>query len=124
MTKKQPTAKRSEATVADVLHYAADNCLLSHSRYGEGGSKEKFSCCAVDEAVYRITGQVYGGESCKLRRRVIDGLRNMGCETGSSTLFKKHGDSPDDHNIINHKVQGMRYMWLKWAALMAEEQGV
>lgn len=124
MTKKQPTAKRSEATVADVLHYAADNCLLSHSRYGEGCSKEKFSCCAVDEAIFRITGDFYIGESGQLRRRVMKGLKAMGCDTGSSTLFKKHGDSPDDYNIINHKVQGMRYMWLKWAALMAEEQGV
>jgi len=116
--------KKKQPTVADVLHYAADNCLLSNSRYGEGGGKEKFSCCAVDEAIYKMTGFNYSGESGLLRRRVINGLKNMGCNTGSMTLFKKHGDVPGEYRNINHNVQGMRYMWLKWAALMAEEQGV
>jgi hypothetical protein len=115
--------KKKQPTVADVLHYAADKCLVAHSRYSEGSGKEKFSCCAVEEAVYRITGQVYGGESYKLRRRVIDGLRNMGCDTGSMSLFKKYGDNYAEFSAVNHEVQGMRYMWLKWAALMAEEQG-
>lgn len=116
--------KKKQPTVADVLHYAADKCLLSHSRYGDGHGKEKFSCCAVDEAVNKMTGSVYNGESARLRRRVMSGLKAMGCDTGSSTLFRKHGDVPFDYQAINHTVQGMRYMWLKWAALMAEEQGV
>lgn len=112
-----------EPTIADVLHLAADKCLVAHSRYGEG-SKEKYSCCAIDEAIYKITGQLYGGESYKLHNRVMAGLRNMGCNTGSMTLFKKYGDNYSDFGAVNHEVQGMRYMWLKWAALMAEEQGV
>jgi hypothetical protein len=45
----------------------------------------------------------------------------MGCDTTSSTLFYKYVDNPFE---ISEEVQGMRYMWLKWAALMAEEQGV
>jgi hypothetical protein len=45
----------------------------------------------------------------------------MGCDTTSSTLFHKYGDN---NFSISEEVQGMRYMWLKWAALMAEEQGV
>jgi hypothetical protein len=113
--KKQPT-------VADVLHLAADKCLVAHNRYTEG-SKEKYSCCAVDHALYRIYGNLYSCESGALRNRVMEGLKKMGCSTGSMTLFKKYGD-PTDYGIINHEVQGMRYMWLKWAALMAEEQGV
>lgn len=115
--KKQPT-------IADVLHLAADKCLVAHYRYREGRNKEKFSCCAVEEAVYKITGELYGGESYKLHLRVVAGLRNMGCDTGSMTLFKKYGDNSTDYSSVNHEVQGMRYMWLKWAALMAEEQGV
>lgn len=114
--KKQPT-------VADVLHLAADKCLVAHSRYTEG-RKEKYSCCAIDEAIYKITGQLYGGETYKLHNRVMAGLKNMGCDTGSMTLFKKYGDNYTDYSSVNHEVQGMRYMWLKWAALMAEEQGV
>ena len=115
MTKKQPT-------VADVLHLAADKCLAAHARY-EGVGKEKFSCCAIDEAIYKIYGAYYGYESSQLRRCVREGLKNMGCDTLSHTLFKKYGD-PTDYSAVNHEVQGMRYMWLKWAALMAEEQGV
>ena len=109
--KKQPT-------VADVLHYAADKCLIVKSREER---KEKFSCCAVDDALYQLTGSFYNNP---LRDRVLDGLKNMGCEINSPTLFKKYGDEPSDYMFINPRVQGMRYMWLKWAALMAEEQGV
>jgi hypothetical protein len=116
--------KKKQPTVADVLHYAADKCLVARQRYGEGSGKEKFSCCAIDEAIFNMAGRVYSVESALLRRRVKDGLKAMGCNTGSSTLFRKHGDVPFDYQAINHEVQGMRYMWLKWAALMAEEQGV
>ena len=110
-------------TIADVLHLAADKCLVAHVRYSEGGNREKFSCCAIAEAIYQIHGAYYGYESSQLRRRVVEGLKNMGCNTGSHTLFRKYGD-PADYGAVNHEVQGMRYMWLKWAALMAEEQGV
>ena len=110
-------------TVADVLHYAADKCLAYDKRYTADGIKEKFSCCAVDEALFCLTGDLCGGDSEALRRRVRAGLTAMGCDTGSHSLFVKHGDKPYEHNNINPEVQGMRYMWLKWAALMAEEQG-
>ncbi len=108
-------------TIAEVLHYAADHCLAAESRFEERRGKKKFSCCAVDEAIVKMTGYAYSGESALLRRRVMDGLKAMGCDTGSSALFKKYGDKLYKYN---HEVQGMRYMWLKWAALMAEEQGV
>ena len=59
----------------------------------------------------------------KLSKKVKQGLRNMGCPTGSSTAFSKYGETPY-FTEEKHHVQGMRYMWLKWAAMMAEEQGV
>ena len=113
--------KKKQPTIADVLHYAADKCLAYDKRYIDYGIKEKFSCCAVYEAVYQLTGHCDADGLCA---RVIDGLRAMGCDTGGHTLFKKYGDQPDEYSIVNETVQGMRYMWLKWAALMAEEQGV
>lgn len=116
--------KKKQPTIADVLHYAADKCLAYDKRFTADGLKEKFSCCAINEAIYKMTGSAYSGESAMLRRRVITGLKAMGCETGSSNLFEKHGDVPFDYQFVNLEVQGMRYMWLKWAALMAEEQGV
>lgn len=108
-------------TIADVLHCAADNHLIAESRENEGRYKERFSCCAVEEAIICLTGALYSIDSLALYRRVMSGLNAMGCDAGSAGLFKKYGDNPD---YINPEVQGMRYMWLKWAALMAEEQGV
>ena len=108
-------------TVADVLHYAADKCLAYDKRYTAYGIQEKFSCCAVDEAVYQLTGHFYGDG---LYNRVFDGLKVMGCNKNSQTLFEKYGDQPYEYSSVDETVQGMRYMWLKWAALMAEEQGV
>jgi hypothetical protein len=67
---------------------------------------------------------LYEEELRILRDQVMKGLRNMGCDVESHTLFVKHGDKPDVYESITHDVQGMRYMWLKWAALMAEEQGI
>ena len=113
--------KKKQPTVADVLHYAADKCLAYDKRYTDYGIKEKFSCCAVNEAIYQLTGYL---DADGLQSRVLDGLKAMGCDTGSQTLFMKYGDQPDDYMFVNLEVQGMRYMWLKWAALMAEEQGV
>ena len=114
MTTKQPT-------VADVLHYAADKCLAYDKRYTADGIQEKFSCCAIAEAIYQLTSSLHADG---LYNRVLNGLKAMGCDTGSNTLFKKYGDQPHDYSNVDETVQGMRYMWLKWAALMAEEQGV
>lgn len=114
--KKQPT-------IADVLHLAADKYLVAHYRYHEGQNKEKFSCCAIDESLHEMYGVDFWYELSQLSRCISEGLENMGCSTGSHTLFWKYGD-PADYSQISHEVQGMRYMWLKWAALMAEEQGV
>ena len=113
--------KKKQHTVADVLHYAADKCLVAHSRYES--ANEKYSCCAVSDAVFQLTGEC-SKETSELSIRISEGLNNMGCNTGSFRLFTKYGDNPEEFFEVNHKVQGMRYMWLKWAALMAEEQGV
>lgn len=38
-------------SIAEILHYAADNCLASEAnQWLYGGNKEKYSCCAVDRA--------------------------------------------------------------------------
>lgn len=108
-------------TIADVLHYAADKCLAYDKRNTSDGVKEKFSCCAVTEAIYQM---INCPDADGLYNRVFDGLNAMGCDTGSHYLFIKYGDRLNEYSNVNETVQGMRYMWLKWAALMAEEQGV
>jgi hypothetical protein len=104
MTKKQ-------ATVADALHLAADKYLAANQQQRDR-FKARYSCGAVHDACNKLDVN-FGG--------VLVGLKNMGCDTMSSTLFHKYGDNNFN---ISEEVQGMRYMWLKWAALMAEEQGV
>lgn len=135
--------KGKQVLISDILHDAADIFLrynihdtapryrLMYNNNGVIGSyslqqdkaeAERFSCCAVDAAIaYAFGLERWCDDTEKLSKKVKQGLRAMGCPTGSSTAFSKYGD---DWRFENHKVQGMRYMWLKWAALMAEEQGV
>jgi|688.fasta_scaffold479295_1 hypothetical protein len=115
---------KKQYTIADVLHLAADKYLVAHSRYEADHIIERFSCCAIYSAIREINGNLYGEESTILRDQIVKGLRNMGCDVESHSLFEKYGDKPDVYGSIIHDVQGMRYMWLKWAALMAEEQGI
>jgi hypothetical protein len=101
MTKKQPT-------IADALHLAADKYLAANlHQYDTDIDKSMFSCNAVYDACCEL-GVNFGG--------VLVGLKNMGCDVTSDDLLKQF--------TVIEQVQGMRYMWLKWAALMAEEQGV
>jgi hypothetical protein len=103
-------------TVADILHYAADNCLAStpDEYWVNGGSKEKFSCCAAIEACLRLSGSENYLEKSRL---IKQGLENMGCPVQSVHAFK-------DNLKFVEKNQQARYAWLKFAAMMAEEQGV
>lgn len=109
---------QSDWTIAEILHIAADDFLAvkkSEYRY-HGGNKEKFSCCAVKEAVYALYGY-FDVETYALIERIYQGLENMGCPTGSSYAFNNNG------RFVQESQQA-RYAWLKFAAMMAEEQGV
>lgn len=101
--------------ISTILHRAAD-----HHLKGKNGDfkRSRYSCCAIIDAVdyYCDYHDHYG-----MRIRIYEGLKEMGCDVNSSHLFMKYGDNTPG---VNETVQGMRYMWLKWAALMAEEQGV
>lgn len=104
---------KKQHTIADVLHYAADNYLAFDVRSNQASNR--YSCCAVSDACYALNMRAAD---------VLEGLHNMGCDIGSIHLFDKHGDKQPNYYDLNPITQGMRYMWLKWAALMAEEQGV
>jgi hypothetical protein len=49
--------------------------------------------------------------------QILAGLKEMGCPTDSCDAF-------DDSFGFNKENQQARYAWLKFAAMMAEEQGV
>lgn len=100
----------SKATIADVLHLAADKYLASRSYAGQ---KSRFSCTAVEFAADRL-----GVETTA----IFKGLGNMGLDTTSCNAFINMGY--EDNFAIVFETQAARYTWLKFAALIAEEQGV
>lgn len=100
--------------ISEVLHKAADEHLaydyLSkiHSNRKGAVYKARYSCCAVIEAA--------GNRA--LCERIVVGLTEMGCPTESLEAFLDMGYEDD----FDMETQGARYIWLKFAALMAEEQ--
>jgi hypothetical protein len=107
-------------TIAQILNYAADKYLaVKESDYWiKGGNKEKYSCCAVEEAVSRLytSFEMDYHQKQELVGRIKTGLSNMGCPTESNAF--------DDDGKFIPEVQQTRYAWLKFAAIMAKEQGV
>lgn len=133
--------KGKQVLISDILHDAADIFLREisndqapyfYARWNDQDDSieikegkrdaERFSCCAVDAAIaYNFGLERWSPVAEKLSKQVKKGLRAMGCPTGSSNAFTKYGDG---WQFDRPQVQGMRYFWLKWAAMMAEEQGV
>jgi hypothetical protein len=108
-------------SIAEILHYAADNCLASKKEqyWAYGGNKEKFSCCAVSDAVDKMHGfDITWFETQVIIQRICVGLSEMGCPTDSLDAFGEFFGQFVAEN------QQSRYAWLKFAAMMAEEQGV
>jgi hypothetical protein len=107
-------------TIAQILHHAADKKLANKETeyWTRGGTKEKFSCCAMEEAAYDLySGLDLDAEREEMIVRISAGLGAMGCPTSSIDAF-------NDGGSFNAKNQQARYAWLKFAATMAEEQGV
>ena len=107
-------------TIAEILHYAADKKLASKEEqcWTRGGIKEKFSCCAVEEAVIDLSLKTFNYEEVdELVSRIRYGLKEMGCPVDSVTAFNDDGKFKAEN-------QQARYAWLKFAAIIAEEQGV
>ena len=109
-------------TIAEILHIAADKHLASKEEqcWNRGGSKEKFSCCAMSEAVWKLWNEdqiASEGELYDLINRCSDGLKAMGCPTDSLDAF-------NDNREFFAENQQARYAWLKFAAIIAEEQAV
>jgi len=106
-------------TIADILHLAADKYLaVNYDDYNNYQHKRMFSCCAIETAVEEL----YGWKECFKDDGVLDiikeGLTNMGLNCNSFHAFKPW------HSRDSAPMQQSRYAWLKFAALMAEEQGV
>lgn len=111
-----------EYTIAEILHLAADKFLASKESelWNYGGYKEKFSCCAVTEAVYHLYSNyiIESEYDCEgLMKHIQKGLEAMGCPADSLDAFNDRGKFVAEN-------QQARYAWLKFAAMIAEEQCV
>ena len=109
-------------TISEILHIAADKHLAvkESETWNRDGTKEKFSCCAASEAVWNLWNEneiVSRSERDELIARCSEGLKAMGCPTESLDAFNDNGEFKEEN-------QQARYAWLKFAAIIAEEQGV
>ncbi len=107
-----------KVTIADVLHYAADRCLSANSALPSWpAGKMRYSCDAINEAcnkLYKNAPNWY--ERQDMVNQTMKGLRKMGLSTKSLSAF--------DDIPFGTERQGARYAWLKFCAMLAEEQGV
>lgn len=111
-----------ECTITEILHLAADKHLACNrdEYWYFAGKKEKYSCCAVSEAAMSLWSEdkIKSVEDRnELLKRTFKGLEAMGCPINSSNAF-------DDAEVFNPESQQARYAWLKFAAMIAEEQDV
>ena len=109
MTKR----KVNKVLISDILHLAADKYLNSCSGRWEPDTAT-FSCVAILMACAEF--------NFSEEQMIKEGLLNLGfkvsrCGSGFRKLEDPYGQGTKES-------QAARYFWLKWAALMAEEQGV
>lgn len=109
--------------ISDVLHLAADKYLASCE--SERGVKCRFSCSAISEALDELIPDWY---SLNMMYRQIDiGLREMGLDLDANGFpeFEYERSFVGWKSVsVTESSQGARYAWLKFAAMIAEEQGV
>jgi hypothetical protein len=98
--KKQPK-------ISEILHLAADKYLWDG--VSDDYSTEEYTCHAVKEAITDLWA--WGVELA-----VFEGLMRMGVNPHSCYEFAEYAPGPNR--------QKARYNWLKFAAMIAEEQGV
>jgi len=102
---------RTEPTIAEILHHAADYCLWDGA---ETSPWREYSCNAIEFAAFELT--CCWDTTNAVMLRVDEGLREMGLNTDSTWEFSEFT------GCINR--QAARHNWLKFAALIAEEQNV
>ena len=93
----EKSSLRESFTIAEILHLAADKHLASKEEqcWNRGGTKEKFSCCAMSEAVWKLWNEdkiASEGERDELINRCSDGLKAMGCPVNSTDAFGDEGE--------------------------------
>lgn len=119
--------KPKQIKISEVLHLAADHHLASKDKLGDWGPFQ-YSCVAIKQALHESLGFEKGkkhthSQGIEFNHHFLNiekGLRNLGLEYPREIYaFKEFEDGFEP----TKKSQSARYIWLKWCALMAEEQG-
>jgi hypothetical protein len=112
----------TQPTIAEILHLAADKFLAKdYEEFDASNKKEKYSCFAIS----RATESLNLSDQDSLEEDIIVGLKEMGLIGGFSDFSEFYeGITFGNQRTITPETQGARYAWLKFAALIAEEQGV
>lgn len=119
--------KPKQIKISEVLHLAAD-CYLGSGNNCKRRGPYQYSCTAIKGALHELLGFQIGvvHTSIQIRvfqyhwLRILKGLRNLGLEYPNEIYAFK---DLEDGFEPTKKSQSARYIWLKWCALMAEEQG-
>lgn len=102
--------------LSDVFHLAADKHLAFEH---EGLDQSKFSCVAIELALHDIFKKDWRAVLVFMQRVICPGLKSLGLNPDSTTFFIEMGCRP---GRVSNKTQGARYAWLKFCAVLAEEQ--
>lgn len=94
--------------ISDALHEAADNHLWDGIGFDTWGSG--YSCFAVDDALRKLAVHH------TVEQSIFKGLEEMGVDIERTDQFDEFPEG--------EQRQAARYNWLKFAAMIAEEQGV
>ena len=113
-----------ERSIAEILHDAADIYLWDGVGNYEYCSfnKNKYSCVAALVSEFGVSA--YGNSLvrlsfshvCRRRSKVIPFLKSLGVCYTTTYQFSKFNNHEEQ--------QAARYLWLKFAALYAEELGI
>lgn len=114
-------AFKSGKKISEILHLAADKCLWHPNTSPRTGYESEHSCIAILTAMTQNydANYVFWKQYSQEFKRILEGLKNMGLRTdsyGEGTIFNKCKTYAE--------AQETRYAWLKFAAMLAEEQGV
>lgn len=105
--------------ISAVLHCAADMFLSDQpwgpSSFAADADKFLYSCDAVYYTVDYLYSNATLVEKNKLQNRIDDGMEKLGLDINEFNNFNEF--------LPRIERQSVRYAWLKFCALLAEEQG-
>ena len=103
--------------ISEVLHLAAGKYLWDGVTADSHRGHAEYSCDAVGDAIYaQYRTYITSIEEQELLNDTYEHLQSLGVDSNKYDQFNEFED--------NGQRQGARYLWLKFAALVAEEEGL